>query len=86
MLYENKKKVRFNSKISVYYVKYWERRGEWEEFARDRFRFKRRIDMLSSILSSMLNNKINMMKYYNEKNIVLMLKYTVFQTKKIRKL
>lgn len=81
MLYENKKKVRFNSKISVYYVKYWERRGEWEEFARDRFRFKRRIDMLSSILSSMLNNKINMMKYYNEKNIVLMLKYTVFKQK-----
>lgn len=86
MLYENKK-VRFHSKIRVYYVKYWERRGEWEEFARDRFRFKRRIDMLSSTLSSMLNNKINMMKYYDEKkNIVLMLKYTVFQTKKIRKL
>lgn len=80
MLHEEKK-VRFHSKVAVRYVEYWERRGEWEEHARDRFRFKRRIDMLSPIISVVLINKINNMNYYNEKNIVLMLKYTVCKHK-----
>ncbi|XP_071993655.1 protein phosphatase 1 regulatory subunit 15B [Engystomops pustulosus] len=45
------KKVTFNDKVTVYYVcNEEERKGHWEEFARDRCRFQRRIQETESVI------------------------------------
>lgn len=61
----NKKKVVcFNDKVEINYMVCWEfayrkaRVGIWEQMARDRVRFKRRIEALSHILNPVLKSRI----------------------------
>jgi len=50
--------VRFSSKLTIHYLEYEnEIRGPWEDMARDRARFHRRIDSLLSILDKILSPK-----------------------------
>ncbi|ARF02779.1 SWPV1-205 [Shearwaterpox virus] len=46
--------VKFNEKVTVYYVPYEDRKGPWEEFARDRYRFKKRINETGEIIERCL--------------------------------
>ena len=61
------KKVTFSDKITIHNMVYWSfayrnaRKGKWEENARDRERFSRRIDKTSLILLPVLKNQILMM-------------------------
>ncbi|XP_075052184.1 protein phosphatase 1 regulatory subunit 15B [Mixophyes fleayi] len=51
------RKVTFHDKVTVYYVcNEEERKGHWEEFARDRCRFQRRIQETESTIGHCLNH------------------------------
>ena len=51
------RQVRFNDKITVHHLIVWDfasraaRQGPWEQYARDRERFKRRIECLEKIIA-----------------------------------
>jgi hypothetical protein len=55
--------IRFNDKIVVHRLIVWDyaaraaRRGEWEQHARDRARFKCRIERLERIIAPVLKYK-----------------------------
>ena len=59
---ENNKKVSFSNKDKIYNMYVWKyayknaRIGSWEIFARDRYRFQRRIKDCESILSKILDD------------------------------
>lgn len=46
-----KKSVQFSDRITVILIPYEKRKGEWMTMALDRYRFKRRIENMSNILS-----------------------------------
>ena len=48
------KRVRFSRITTVYVVDNYDRTSPWETIARDRVRFKRRIEMTEKILSPIL--------------------------------
>jgi hypothetical protein len=53
------KKVTFNlPAVAYYFPDVEDRRSHWEQFVRDRARFKRRIDALENLLRHVLLNKI----------------------------
>lgn len=60
---QGKKNVSFDLKPTVYIMHVWKyayraaRYGEWEEVARDRERFKMKIDRLSGIINPILIKK-----------------------------
>jgi len=52
------KSVRFSRTKTVYVADNYDRTSPWEIIARDRVRFKRRIEMTEKLLSSILMNRI----------------------------
>lgn len=58
------KQVTFSEIISVKYICHWSfahrnaRKGHWEEYARDRDRFQRRIQNMTDILIPVIKKKI----------------------------
>lgn len=59
------KHIKFNLKPMIHIMYTWEyayqaaRHGQWEEAARDRVRFRMRIEKMSVILDPLLINKYN---------------------------
>lgn len=74
----DEKAVKFNLRPTIYYLRVWSfayeqaRKGHWEQFARDRDRFKRRIKRdepgISLILSPMHREKIYRLRLQNNNN------------------
>lgn len=68
-----KKVAKFNVCVQIYPMIVWKfayhasRQGPWEQFARDRERFRRRILRYSLIISPILKNKIMCVNKYYEK-------------------
>jgi hypothetical protein len=62
--------ISFNENVQVRHMVCWTfayrdaRKGPWEQFARDRDRFRRRAEQLALIINPILVNKIKMYKKY----------------------
>lgn len=61
-----KKSVQFSDRITVILIPYEERKGEWMTMALDRYRFKRRIENMSNILSPILKKHLQTIRTQTE--------------------
>lgn len=68
--------ISFNENVQVHHMVCWKfayresRRGPWEQFARDRNRFKKRTAELASIINPVVINKIEISKMYKYKILI----------------
>lgn len=73
---EMKKQVRFNTKPTIHVLCTWDyayrtaRRGEWETYARDLYRFKLRIHKVAYILNPILDRE-HRLKVYEQRYVCL---------------
>lgn len=57
--------VEFESFIEIYIVDDWNRKGLWEEYVRDRERFKRRIEEVKGVIDFILCEDYRQYVYFN---------------------
>lgn len=63
----NKKKtVHFSDRITLILIPYEERKGAWMTMALDRYRFKRKIEDLSNIISPILAKQLQTIRIQTE--------------------
>lgn len=60
---KKRKNVNFSNKTTVILISYEERKGEWMAMALDRYRFKRRIENVSNIISPILEKHLQIINH-----------------------